>query len=288
MRCRSPRTDGSSSSWTATPRATNYPYAERVELGGARVNYARASVRATVDAFSGEVRPVPDRRDRPDRARLGRGTSRRSSARARRCPRSCDGGSATRPTSSTPRRRRTSGSTRPSPDVFVSDADVWSRPIAPVRPDRGRGRRRVRRGRRGRPPAHDAARRTSSRRRPGTDRAAARAARPTTRPHRGQNLVATLSGWVDENGQARAGARRTCRATRSPWDPPRSAGWSSSTPRVRNLLGLRNLEIRDLDTSSLDAVLLGRPHLLFLPGGVVQIQSLYEGREDPAPPGCSG
>ena len=33
----------------------NYPYAERVDLGGARVNYARASVRATVDAFSGRV-----------------------------------------------------------------------------------------------------------------------------------------------------------------------------------------------------------------------------------------
>ena len=55
MRCRSPRTAGSSSSSTATPRATNYPYAERVDLGGARVNYARASVRATVDAFSGQV-----------------------------------------------------------------------------------------------------------------------------------------------------------------------------------------------------------------------------------------
>ena len=54
-----------------------------------------------------------------------------------------------------------------------------------------------------------------------------------------------------------------------------------STPRVRNLLGLRNLEIRDLDTSSLDAVLLGRPHVLMLPGGVLQIQSLYEGTRGP-------
>ncbi len=54
-----------------------------------------------------------------------------------------------------------------------------------------------------------------------------------------------------------------------------------ATPRVRNLLGLRNLEIRDLDKSSLDAVLLGRPHLLFLPGGVIQIQSLYEGSRGP-------
>ena len=54
-----------------------------------------------------------------------------------------------------------------------------------------------------------------------------------------------------------------------------------ATPRVSNLLGLRNLEIRDLDKSSLDTVLLGQPHLLFLHGGVVQIQSLYEGSRGP-------
>jgi len=52
-------------------------------------------------------------------------------------------------------------------------------------------------------------------------------------------------------------------------------------PRVSNLLGLRNLEVRDLDKSSLDSVILGEPHLLFLPGGLVQIQSLYEGSRGP-------
>ena len=50
---------------------------------------------------------------------------------------------------------------------------------------------------------------------------------------------------------------------------------------MSNLLGLRNLEIRDLDKSSLDAVLLGRPTSVFLPGGVIQIQSLYEGSRGP-------
>jgi hypothetical protein len=54
-----------------------------------------------------------------------------------------------------------------------------------------------------------------------------------------------------------------------------------ATPRVRNLLGLRNLEIRDLDKSSLDTVILGEPHLAFLPSGVIQIQSLYEGSRGP-------
>src|SRR4029079_12967560 len=35
--------------------STTYPDAQRVELGGTPVSYARASVRATVDAFSGRV-----------------------------------------------------------------------------------------------------------------------------------------------------------------------------------------------------------------------------------------
>ena len=39
-----------------------------------------------------------------------------------------------------------------------------------------------------------------------------------------------------------------------------------ATPRVRNLLGLRNLEIRDLDKSSLDTVMLGRATPVVLSG----------------------
>ena len=35
--------------------SSDYPYAAPVRLGGARVNYARASVQAVVDAFSGEI-----------------------------------------------------------------------------------------------------------------------------------------------------------------------------------------------------------------------------------------
>src|SRR4029079_3527266 len=54
-----------------------------------------------------------------------------------------------------------------------------------------------------------------------------------------------------------------------------------STPRVSNLLGLQNLELRDLIRSSLDTGLLGNPHLLLLPSGILQIQSLYEGSRGP-------
>ena len=61
---------------------------------------------------------------------------------------------------------------------------------------------------------------------PGADETAARARGPTTRPRRGQNLVATLSGWIDEHGRARLAARSL------PRDPVtlgllRSAGSSS-------------------------------------------------------------
>ena len=54
-----------------------------------------------------------------------------------------------------------------------------------------------------------------------------------------------------------------------------------STPRVSELLGLKNRELSDLNKSSLDTVSLGRPHLLYLPHGIVQIQSLYNGASGP-------
>jgi hypothetical protein len=49
------------------------------------------------------------------------------------------------------------------------------------------------------------------------------------------------------------------------------------TPRVSKALGLRNREVRDLGKSSLDSVSFGTPHVVFLSGGTLQIQTLYEG-----------
>ena len=106
----------------------NYPYAECVDLGGVPSNYARASVRATVDAFSGEVdlyltdptepiarawaeifptlfRPEDEMpADLRDRLRY---------------PADLFDAQATA--------YETFHTTRP--DLFVSDADAWSRPI---------------------------------------------------------------------------------------------------------------------------------------------------------------
>ena len=107
----------------------NYPYAERVDLGGARVNYARASVRATVDAFSGRVDLYLTDESEP----IAR-------AWAEAFP------TLFRPEDEMPAELRNRlrypadlfdaqatayerfHTTRP--DLFVSDADAWSRPIA--------------------------------------------------------------------------------------------------------------------------------------------------------------
>ena len=100
-------------------------------------------------------------------------------------------------------------------------------------------------------------------------------------PRRGQNLVATLSGWIDEHGRARLALRNLPRDPVT-LGPAQISRLVFATPRVRNLLGLRNLEIRDLDKSSLDAVLLGRPHVCCsFRAGIIQIQSLYEGSRGP-------
>jgi uncharacterized protein len=99
-------------------------------------------------------------------------------------------------------------------------------------------------------------------------------------PSRGQNLVATLTGWVDTLGRPYLVSRSLARDPVT-LGPAQISRLVFATPRVRNLLGLRNLEIRDLDTSSLDSVFLGRPHLLLLPEGLVQVQSLFEGSRGP-------
>jgi len=99
-------------------------------------------------------------------------------------------------------------------------------------------------------------------------------------PRRGQNLVASLDGWVDDSGRAHL-ASRHLPGDRVTLGPAQVSRLVFSTPRVSQLLGLRNLELRDLDKSSLDTVSLGRPHVLYLPRGIVQIQSLYKGSSGP-------
>ena len=255
----------------------NYPYAERVDLGGSRVNYARTSVRATVDAFSGQVNVYVTDASEPI-----------AHAWAEIFP------TLFRPAEEMPAELRTRlrypadlfdaqatayerfHTTRP--DVFVSNADVWSRPISLSgsievaggvdfdESDEDELRRTMQPGYTYSPP-------------PGQMRPRLLLGTYYT-PRRGQNLVASLSGWIDKQGRARLVARSLPRdpATLGPAQISRLV---FATPRVSNLLGLRNLEVRDLDKSSIDSVLLGTPRLLFLPAGIIQIQSLYAGSRGP-------
>ena len=99
-------------------------------------------------------------------------------------------------------------------------------------------------------------------------------------PRRGQNLVASLDGWVDGHGRPHLASRVLPRDTIT-LGPAQVSRLVFATPRVSNLLGLTNLELRDLHKSSLDTVSLGLPRLVFLPRGIVQIQSLYKGASGP-------
>jgi uncharacterized protein len=257
--------------------SSSYPYSARFQLGSVRATYARPSVRATVDAFSGRVHIyLTDPEDPLARAwsaaypsLFQRAGSLPSSLRNRwRYPSELFDAQAT-----AYERFHTVDA-----DVFTSDSDAWSRPIAlsgPIEVASGVDFDQS---------DEDDLRLTMQPSYTWSSPPGSRTPRLTLStyyvPSQGQNLVATLSGWIDGDGHPRL------TATSLPRDPVTLGPAQVSrlvfaTPRVRNLLGLRNLEIRDLNTSSLDSVILGRPHLLFLPGGVMQIQSLYEGSRGP-------
>jgi len=255
----------------------SYPYAEQVDLGGSRVSYARASFRATVDAYSGRTTVYLTDRDDP----LARawaeafptlfrpGDEMPVELRSRlRYPGELFDAQATAYERFHARRA----------DVFASGSDQWSRPLALSGPlevaggvdfdesDEDDLRLTLQPSYSyGTPPGETDPRLVLN---------------TYYSPSRGQNLVATMTGWVDARGRPRLVSQSL---TRDPvtFGPAQISRLVFATPRVRNLLGLRNLEIRDIDKSSLDSVILGRPHLLFLPGGVMQVQSLYEGSRGP-------
>jgi uncharacterized membrane protein (UPF0182 family) len=253
--------------------SASYPYAERVDLGGAFVNYARSSVLATVDGFSGQVNLyVTDTADPVLQAWaevfptlfLSEDQLPAWLGDRLRYPADLFNAQAT----AYERFHVT------QPSVFASDADIWSRPTSLSgtievagdinfdEDDEDELRNRLQPGYKfASPPGH---------------------ARPMLvlstyfSPSNGQNLVASLDGWVDDDGQSHLVAHALPRDSIT-LGPAQVSRLVFATPRVRNLLGLRNLELRDLDKSSIDTVSLGNPHILFLPGGVLQIQSLYEG-----------
>jgi uncharacterized protein len=254
-----------------------YPNAQRVELGGTPVSYARASVRATVDAFSGRVALYltgePDAITRawaqafPTLFHPAQAMPAQLRARLRYPEDLFDAQSTAYERFHTTR-----------PDVFASGSDVWSPPtslsgslavagdIQFDESDEDDLRHAVR-------PAYKLS--------PPPGRTKPRLVLSTLySPRRGQNLVASLDGWVDARGRPHLASRILPRDPVT-LGPAQISRLVFATPRVSNLLGLTNLELRDLDRSSLDTVSLGQPHLVFLPRGIVQIQSLYKGASGP-------
>ena len=257
--------------------SSTYPDAQRVELGGTPVSYARASVRATVDAFSGRVAMYlsgePDPLARawsqafPTLLRPADEMPAQLRGRLRYPEDLFDA------QSSAFRRFHTT-----RPEVFASGSDVWSPPTSlsgsldvagdvqfdeDDEDDLGHAVR----------PAYKLA--------PPPGGKKPRLILSTLySPRRGQNLVASLDGWVDARGRPRLASRSLPRDPVT-LGPAQISRLVFATPRVSNLLGLTNLELRDLDKSSLDSVSLGQPHLVFLPRGIIQIQSLYKGASGP-------
>ena len=256
-----------------TTTSDMFPYAERVDLKGESVNYARSSVVATVNAFSGDVSMyVTDPAEPLIRAwqslyptLLRPLEEMPADLRSQlRYPTSLFEAQA----SAYERFHDT------DPSAFASESDSWVRPLALSGPIEVAGdvdfdeddeddlRFRLETS-------------TIYSIPPGED--SARLVRQTYfSPSRGQNLVASLSAWVDQDGHAHLESKRLSRDSVT-LGPAQVSRLVFAQPRVRNLLGLRNLEIRDLQASSLDSVLLGRPRILLTPQGVIQLQSLYEG-----------
>jgi excisionase family DNA binding protein len=257
--------------------SASYPYSERVALGRASVSYARSSVLATVDAFSGQAQLyLTDESDPIARAWAeafpslfhGPGAMPAWLRDRARYPTDLFEAQAT-----AYERFHTNRA-----DVFASGSDVWSPPtslsgsidvagdIQFDESDEDDLRRPLSPDYKLTPP-------------PGQTRP--RLVLSTNySPRRGQNLVASLDGWVDDRGRAHL-ASRVLPPDPITLGPAQVSRFVFSTPRVSQLLGLRNRETRDLNKSSLDSVSLGKPHLLFLPRGIVQIQSLYEGASGP-------
>lgn len=257
--------------------STSYPYAARVALGRTSVSYARASVLATVDAFTGRVAMyLTDTADPIARAWAGafpslfRGAGAMPGWLRARARYPVDLFAAQ---SAAYQRFHTT-----NPAEFASGSDVWSPPtslsgsidvagdIQFDEDDEDDLRRPL-------PPAYKLA--------PPPGRSQPRLVLSSSySPHHGQNLVASLDGWVDRRGRAHLASRVLPTGTIT-LGPAQISRLVFSTPRVSRLLGLKNRELTDLDKSSLDTVSLGRPHLLFLPQGIVQLQSLYEGASGP-------
>jgi uncharacterized protein len=250
----------------------SYPYAQRISIAGSNVSYARPAVQATVDAYSGRVvLYAADRSDPILRAwvdafpglfepisRMPQGIRDRM-----RYPSALFDAQA--------QLYRQFHVTRPQ--AFSSGSDSWSMPtslsgplnvVGNIRFDQASGNK-----------AKDAMRPSY---RFGTP---AGAQRPHLlrsayySPRDAQNLVGTLDGWIDQRGKPKLSSRSLPRESLT-LGPAQVSRLVLLTPRIAKSIGVRNKELSDIGKSSVDAIWLGSPHVVFFAGGVMQIQTVYD------------
>jgi hypothetical protein len=94
-------------------------------------------------------------------------------------------------------------------------------------------------------------------------------------PRDGENLVATLDGWINRRGEPKLSSRSLPRK-RVTLGPAQVSRLVFLTPRISNSLGVRNKELSDVGKSSIDTIWLGNPHVVIFAGGVMQIQTVYD------------
>jgi hypothetical protein len=250
--------------------SSNYPQTEPVSVAGGPVNYARASVRATVDALSGETRLyLSDDRDPIARAWAATFPS------------------LFQPMSTFPSELRTHLRYPPalfdaqaqlyqrfhasSPSAFASGADEWGRPTSLSGSIGQAGNIRF----------------------DSLDAEAGHELRPAYRfavppgrqeksllrttlftPRGGENVVAELDGWIDDRGRTRL-ALAPSGGDQVTLGPSQISRLVFTTPRITNALSALNKETTDVTKNSLNSVTLGAPHWLRIAGQVQQVQPVY-------------
>jgi uncharacterized membrane protein (UPF0182 family) len=251
--------------------SSDYPQAEPVRLAGHWVNYARASVVATVDAFSGAIHVyLLDNAGAVARAWAAAfpGLFQQTSAfpavlrpELRYPPALFDA-----------QARLEQQFHTTSPAVFASGSDVWDRPTSLSGSVGAAGEIRF-----GMPATQNPEQLPPDYRfaEPSGGGVAATLLRTTIfTPRGGQNVVAELDGWVGHDGQLQLSLAALPAGQVVP-GPAQISRLVLITPDVASALDLVNKETTDLDQHSVSTVTLGTPRWQLVAGSVVQVQPVY-------------
>jgi hypothetical protein len=261
--------------------STNYPYAASVRMGGTRVNYVRAAVQATVDAFSGKVSLYAVDEDPILRAwqavypGLLQPVSRMpAELRAHlRYPRALF----------TAQARAFARYHAQDATAFWNGSDAWQLPLqlaGPVEdageihfPDPREAFDRDQRGDDEPPPDWHMRAEYVFARAPGRTRERLMLVTPFT-PKGRENLAAYLAGWIDAGGAPRLSALSLPR-DRLAIGPTQATRSVLATAAISRRLELLNRESRDLGSGAVNRTILGDARSIPIGGTLVHVQPIY-------------